>query len=219
MCFSATASFITAGLTGLIGVVTIAKANNVRELPLAAMPLIFAVQQGIEGTLWLSLPVAPEGALSSLMTHMFLVFALAFWPVYAPSAAWLIEPELGRRRLMVVCLLIGIAVAGYFFATVLTIPHTACIGDGRIEYRIGSTAPVSVGGLYLLATGIALLISSHRAVALMGVIVTVGSLVSYYFYWDAFVSVWCFFAAASSIVLLAHFEQARMARQAKIARA
>jgi hypothetical protein len=212
MCFSATASFVTAGVTGLIGIATIARAGSARELPLAMMPLIFAVQQGVEGALWLTLPVSPDGGLSSVLTHVFLVFALAFWPVFAPSAAWFIEPELARRRVMVICLLIGIAVAAYFIATALTIPHTACISDGHIEYRTGSKAPLSVGGLYLVATGIALLISSHRAVALTGWIIFLGSIASYYFYQDAFVSVWCFFAAASSIILLVHFERARVAR-------
>jgi hypothetical protein len=50
-----------------------------------------------------------------------------------------------------------------------------------------------------------------------GWIVFLGSIASYYSYWEAFVSVWCFFAAASSIVLLVHFERARAGRQAKAA--
>jgi hypothetical protein len=40
----------------------------------------------------------------------------------------------------------------------------------------------------------------------------VGSIVAYAFYWEAFLSVWCFFAAAGSVVILAHFEHARRTR-------
>ena len=214
MCFSATASFFTAAVTGLIGVATIGRANNVWELPLAAIPLIFAGQQAIEGMLWLTLPVAPEGGASSLLTQLFLVISLAFWPVYAPFAVQLVESVAFRRRIMVGCLLLGVAVAGYFLATTLSLPQTACISEGHIVYRTGSAAPVSIGSLYLLATGVALLLSSYRAVALLGWIVFVGSLVSYYFYWDIFISIWCFFAAAASAVLLFHFERVRIARLA-----
>jgi hypothetical protein len=57
MCFSAPASFITAGITGAIGVVALTRINEPRELPLAGTPLLFALQQGIEGLLWLKLPL------------------------------------------------------------------------------------------------------------------------------------------------------------------
>lgn len=216
MCFSANASFFTAAVTGFIGVATIVKAGSLREIPLAAIPLIFAAQQAVEGMLWLTLPIAPHGELAFLLTQSFLIISLALWPVYAPFAAHLIEPEPARRHIMAACLLIGVAVAGYYLTTTLTMPQTACINDGHIVYQTGSGAPLSVGSLYLLATGVALLISSHRAVALLGSIVFVGSVVSYFFYRDVFVSVWCFFAAAASVVLFLHFEHVRLARLANV---
>ena len=49
MCFSATASFSAASITGVIGVATLRQVKHPRELLLAAMPLLFAVQQAIEG--------------------------------------------------------------------------------------------------------------------------------------------------------------------------
>lgn len=205
MCFSADASFISAAITGVIGVATITQPRTIREMPLAAMPLLFSVQQAVEGILWLTLPAAGEGVLSSLLTHLYLGFALAFWPVYAPVSAWLIEPRSARRLAMAACLLVGVGVALYFVFSVLTLPHAARIDGGHIVYTVGVAAPFSVGGLYLFATGIALALSSYRPVALMGVIVFVGSVASYAFYYHAFVSVWCFFAAASSILLLVHF--------------
>jgi hypothetical protein len=62
MCFSPLASFTTAALTGVIGVVAIGRVARPSELPLAAIPLFFGVQQAIEGGLWLVLPAAPTGA-------------------------------------------------------------------------------------------------------------------------------------------------------------
>jgi hypothetical protein len=73
--------------------------------------------------------------------------------------------------------------------------------------------------LYLVATAITPLLSSHRAVALLGAIVLAGWLFAYFMYWEAFASVWCFFAAAGSIVILMHFERVRQMEWAAGARA
>jgi uncharacterized membrane protein len=54
-----------------------------------------------------------------------------------------------------------------------------------------------------------LIASSRRAIIVLGAIILVGSVVAYAFYWEAFMSVWCFFAAAASVVILGHFEWAR----------
>jgi hypothetical protein len=54
------------------------------------------------------------------------------------------------------------------------------------------------------AIGLPLLMSSQRTVVVLGAIV-----VAYALYWEAFVSVWCFFAAAASVAILCHFEWSR----------
>jgi hypothetical protein len=52
----------------------------------------------------------------------------------------------------------------------------------------GARQPDSVGVAYIAATGLPLLMSSQRTVVVLGAIV-----VAYALYWEAFVSVWCFF--------------------------
>ena len=213
MCFYASASFVTAGITGAIGVVALTRVNAPRELPFAATPLLFALQQGIEGMLWLNLPVAPGGgSLSTALTFLYLFFAEAFWPLYAPIAAWLIEPSEHRRHLMVVCLGVGAGVGSYLLWWLLGHPHLATILDGHIVYVTEYQHPVAVGVAYLAATGLPLLLSSQRTVVVLGAIVLAGLLVAYTFYWEAFVSVWCFFAAAASVAILCHFEWSRRRR-------
>jgi hypothetical protein len=215
MCFSATASFVTAGVTGAVGIATLMKVSRAQEIPLAAFPLIFAAQQTAEGLLWLTLPAAPGSAVASELTQVFLILSLLFWPIFAPFAAYAAEPEPLRRRVIIGCLAAGLLVAGYFLATVIPTAPAACISGGHIQYGV-SQSPLSVGGLYLIATAGALCISSIRAVALLGWIIFIGSVASYLLYWDAFLSVWCFFAAGASVVLLLHFESRRVARAASI---
>ena len=212
MCFSATASFVSAGITAAVGFYAVSRTSDVRELPLASMPLFFAAQQFIEGSLWLTLPVAPESAAPSLLSHSYLVFALIFWPLFGPFAALSIEPDALRRRMIGACLAVGAAVAVYFGWTMLTVPHRAMIAAQHIRYEVADT-PVYVGGAYVAATTFGLLVSSHRAVALLGLIVLAGSIVSYAVYMETLVSVWCFFAAAASVVIAGHFSWAASRRR------
>lgn len=209
MCFSPVASFVTAGLTGAIGVVCLARVNHPRELPLAMTPLIFGVQQAIEGGLWLSLPTAPHSSLVAGLTLAFLFFAEVFWPVYAPLAARSLEPDARRRRLMLACLAIGVGVAGILLWRLLTGPRVAEIANSCIVYRTMPGDPIPIGLGYLAATSLPLVLSSRRAILVLGGVTLTGCVVAYAFYWEAFLSVWCFFAAAASIVILSHFEWSR----------
>jgi hypothetical protein len=212
MCFSAQASFVAAGITGAIGIVTLARVNEPRELPFAATPLLFAFQQAAEGLLWLNLPSAPDGSLTTVLTFLYLFLAEAFWPLYAPLAVWLIEPSVHRRNLMVVCLGVGAGVSAYLLWWLLGHSHIATIQDGHIVYATESRHTDAIGVACLAATGLPLLLSSQRTVVVLGAIVLAGLVVAYAFYWEAFVSVWCFFAAAASVVILCHLEWSRRGR-------
>jgi hypothetical protein len=212
MCFSAAASFVTAGTTGVIGIISLTRVNERRELPLAATPILFALQQSVEGLLWLDLPLAPDGAITTGLTFIFLFFSEVFWPVYAPIAVLLIEPSEQRRRIIVFCAAVGVGVGLYLLWWILTQPYGAVILEGHIVYVTGQKHSDAVALSYLAATSLPLVLSSRRTVVALGAIILVGSVVAYVSYWEALVSAWCFFAAAASIVILGHFEWSRRQR-------
>ena len=171
MCFSATASFVTAGIVTAVGAAALCRVKDARDLPLAATPVLFGVQQSIEGWLWLNLPVAPDSSTSAGLTLLYLLFAEVFWPVYAPIAVWLVEPSERRRQLVVVCLAVGVAVGAYLLWPLLTRPHGAAILHGHIVYVTGSRQPDSVGLAYLAATGLPLILSSQRTLVALGAVI------------------------------------------------
>lgn len=213
MCFSATASFLTSAVTGAAGVAALQRTAHRREWPLASIPLFFAVQQSVEGALWLALPVAPEGPACVALTNTFLVFALLFWPLYAPLAALAIEHDPLRRRAILACALAGLGVSLYLLSVLVGSTHEALLKDGHIIYDSRPPPDPLTGIFYLIATGLAPAFSSHRAVNLLSLVVVTGSLIAWFAYWDAFVSVWCFFAAAASVVIVLHFERARVSER------
>lgn len=219
MCFSASASLVAAAISGTAGAVCLARARHWSDLPLAAIPLVFAGQQTIEGFLWLSQEHKALSDLSAELTEGFLLLALVFWPVYAPLATLLAEPDRRRRMWMMACLAAGLTVAVYFFISLGASPRTASIDGAHIVYSSDPELPVLIRLFYPIATSLALMLSSHKMVAICGVLIFIGSVVSYWMYWNAFTSVWCFFAALSSGLLVLHFEKVRRARAADDRRA
>jgi hypothetical protein len=120
MCFSATASFVAAGVTGMVGAAAVSRISQQSEMPLAAIPLFFAAQQAVEGALWLTLPLAPDGPVSTSLTYLFLLFAKVFWPFFVPFSVLLVESELIRRRILIALCAAGAAVAIFFLGSIVT---------------------------------------------------------------------------------------------------
>lgn len=204
MCFSATASFTAAAVIGGVGTVTLWKAAKLREpalLPIAAFPALFAAQQAIEGLLWLDLARPEPGVCRPLLVHAFLGYAEIFWPVFAPLAAWLVEPERWRRWLIGLCLAVGVALSGYLLWMMIGNPYTASAATGHIVYRNDVDYPTGIDIPYVLATTISLLLSSHRMVQLLALVILVGFATAYVGYRESYISVWCFFAAVASVLV------------------
>ena len=207
MCFSATASFASAALLSVLGGLAVRRAPPGKEMWLAAMPLVFAAQQGIEGLLWLALRPPHDPQLSRHLALAFLVTAQVLWPVYAPLAAMLTEPRQDRRRLMAPGFGLGVAVAAWLAWSLATRPFGASIEGGHIIYLTGHT-PLLIEMGYVAATCLPLMMSTQRSVALLGAIVFAGAATTYLVYFDSFISVWCFFGALASGVVLFHFYRA-----------
>ncbi|MBI4921264.1 MAG: hypothetical protein HY834_05905 [Devosia nanyangense] len=211
MCFSATASFAAAAVTGVLGLMTLGRAHGQAQFVLAATPMIFAVQQAIEGTLWLALETGTGGAIVTNLTYAYLLFAEAWWPVFVPVAVLLVEPDEQRRRFIMLTLGVGLAVGAYLFWIVFSAQPRAAIIDDHLVYATGRPSAFIAQPAYLVATVAPLLLSSQCVLKALGLVVLVGAVTAYLLYAAAFVSVWCFFAAVASAVLVYHFARLKQA--------
>lgn len=210
MCFSATASFVAGTTLVAAGTVVLRRARRRAELPYAAIPLLFGIQQLIEGVIWLTFRFdAP--LLNPAMTFVYSLFSHVLWPMYVPFAALAIEPRASRRRWMLVLAAAGSAAGLYLLYNMLRFPIEARAVGGHIEYASPHFYALLVMAGYLAGTCLSLLFSSHRTVALFGAAALASFLVSYLFYIRWLISVWCFFAAALSLLVLLHFATRREA--------
>jgi len=203
MCFSAEASFSAATLLAIVGYATISDTRNKKELCLAAIPLIFALQQFSEGLLWVALGYnMADSILGMVGKYLFLFTAYVNWPVWLPISLYLAEENQTRKNIIGACFLVGAIFVIWNMTMVLGEPITVGIVDHSIQYSAydpGTQAEfLFMRFLYVAAVLIPTFASSYRYMWVFGLIVGITFLVAGYFYHHTFTSVWCFFAAVTS---------------------
>lgn len=195
MCWSATAD-LTAGIcVGAIGVACVARVRRVRDLPLAALPLLLGAHQIVEAVVW------DSGGGAGPATTAWAVIALPLLALWVPLAVLAASPS-GSRRRLAVPVASGVATAATLSYYLATREVTAEIRGHTIGYAVHLPQPEIVVAGYLLATIGALLLSADRTVRMLGVLVAVGAVICTVIWRLEFVSTWCAFAALASVVML-----------------
>ena len=212
MCFSAPASFSASAVLMIIGVLTINKTKTNKELLFASIPILFAIQQLVEGLLWLELAGGGWWLLSGsdaqhFLTQSYAVFVGVVWPILPSLSLLLLEPKPPRKNSMLVILAVGVGIAIYTLNQITIYPISASVAENCITYGYPTPQPHFMLVFYVIATCAAFFISSHRFVWWLGMVNIVAFSVSYHFYSYDLTSVWCFFAAAISGLIYWHFHK------------
>jgi len=205
MCFSAEASFIVGGTLLIISVATVRKTIYKKDLPIALIPLIFAIQQILEGFLWVSLLNHDTSQIQFWLSNIYGVFIGIIWPLFVPFAVYCAETDSKRRKIIASIGLAGLGLAIYTSIGLADEPIIAKIINHSINYKhhVGVYQLVIV--LYLLATCVPFIFSSYKHLYITGIIITLGFFVAYFTFLETFASVWCFFAAIASTLIYFYF--------------
>ena len=206
MCFSAIASFTAGTVLIAFGGFTARRARRPAELPFALIPALFGAQQLIEGALWMTFS-GQEAHLNAILTHLYSLFSHVLWPLYIPIAILLLEPVLWRRWLISGVAMAGAATAVFLLYFLVMEPTVSRAVGMHIEYVSPHFYTKTVLPFYVLATCASSLLSSHPAVRWFGVATTGSLILAAAVYTTWFISVWCFFAAAISVIVLLYFVQ------------
>jgi len=209
VCFSAEADFVGAAVIGVIGVATLAEPHDRRELPLAALPLGFALHQATEGFVWLGLEKHVPAAAGQVAMYAYLAYAWVLLPLLVPLAVMLAEPLRSRRRLLGVLTALGTVVAGHLAISMSTNHLTARIAGHTIEYGGAGTNADFFTVLYVVATCGAFLLSSHRRVQWFGVANLAAVFLLVWIQSEGLTSLWCVWGAVASVLIYLHFVERR----------
>ena len=204
MCFSATASFgASAGLFG-IGLLSLKNSDSKAQKILAAIPLMLSVQQIFEGILWLSISNPAYSDWVKTSTYGFLIFAQVIWPIFIPLTLTLLEKEAIRKKILMIFLALGVLQAIFMGYGLIVFPAESSISGSHIRYDMAFPAANTwYGGVfYILATGFSPFVSSIKKINLIGVIILFTYLFTRIFYGYYVISIWCYFAALISFVIL-----------------
>lgn len=205
MCFSANASFITAGVLTIIGLISVSISRTRSEQLLSLTAFFFAIQQATEGFLWLNLP-SGNTIISTFATYLYLFYVYFFWPLWMPLVVSFYEQDWLRKIAMYICTLAGFFIALYGLQALVINGAYAKIEHLHIQYIFNVPFPFIFGlllnTLYCIATIIPLLICSRPLVWICGVTLAASYVISQIFYYAFFTSVWCFFGSLTSLLIL-----------------
>ncbi len=201
MCYSATASFTASAFLLSAGIFAVFKAH--RQAPeyllLALVPIIFGIQQAIEGSVWLHIHTLTPALL-------YLFFAYFLWPGYIPYSLYFIEKNPKKRKQLMYLSLSGTLVGMCLYLPILfkwvqldilTLSHSLCY-----NLQLPSIIIYTLAVLYLICMVWATFISSDQRLRFFGIMLTFSYIMSYLFFRYAFTSVWCFLSACLSIFII-----------------
>lgn len=206
MCFSANVSFGAGIVLAGTGAIAMARVKTWKMLPFASTPLFFGLQQVVEGIYWLSGSEPAWVPWQGFLSQLYLIIAFVVWPIYVPIGSWLMEPDPGRKRKISYAIWVGAACGAYFLYMLLSDPPVGQLDCAHIQYNFW--VPFKnlffdcVLGWYVAAMIAPLFLSSFRGMKLMGAAILGSLALSMLIYTQFVISVWCFFSAILSVIVI-----------------
>jgi hypothetical protein len=199
MCFSAIVSFSAAVGLSLLGIATISRTTSKQELILAAFPCLFALQQALEGFVWLGKSGSDLSSINPIATYGFLLFASLLWLVLSPLSIYCLEQDLNRRRFLLGLTIGGLLLGTYLFGWIIYHGVNPQTFSGNLFYDLSFIPGYEViKYLYLMVIVLPFEIAQNTSLKIFGGLVLFSFSLSQIFFQITMVSVWCFFAAVLS---------------------
>lgn len=203
MCFSAWSSFASAGALGLIGTAALTRARPRRDVPVASLPLLFALHQAVEGLVWVAVRQR-EPTLRYWAAHLYLVFAWGLVPALVPAGVALVEPVPWRRSVLWAAAALGALVGTWLLLEAFRTPIDVHVREHRMAYEYQGPARDELIVAYVAASTASVFMSSRRWLRWFAFALAIGLAASVITSPHAFISVWCLFAAVGSALIYLH---------------
>lgn len=206
MCFSTVGSFGVGTVLVAAGCYTAKKAKEKDRnyLAFACLPLIFGIQQIIEGFVWIGL-LHHHQLLVQVGTLLFTFIAIGFWPFFVPLSMFFAE---GKKRLVVHQFLFALVLVGgfvglYSYLPMLTgiLPLTTKIVHHSISYdtNVPNILKNLNSFIYFFLVIIPFLVIPSASLRVFAVLLVISLVTASFFFFSTYLSVWCLFAAILSL--------------------
>src|SRR3990170_214045 len=209
MCFSAEASYAAAAVLLPAGGLAMqrAYATNRNYLPIAALPVLFGLQQLFEGLVWTGNALSSD-AMVQRYSLAYMFFSWLAWPVWIPFSAYFLEPC--RRRYIYLIF----AIMGGMLGAIQYFPYFAHEGwlvtkffpnaisyQGTVLFDFIMRREIT-NAIYFFVIVAPLLTSSDRHAQIFGILISAVASVTYLFFQFAYISAFCFGGALMSLYIV-----------------
>jgi Family of unknown function (DUF6629) len=208
VCFSPEADVAAGIVVGAVGIDALRRVTDRRELLLASLPLAFAAHQLVEAFVWWGSRGQVEARVGDVATWIYLIFAFAL-PVIVPAAVLSTERDRGRRRIMSAFVGLGAIVTLVLFAALVGGPVGASAHHMHIAYELRIPAGGLMTALYVVSVCGALLASTRPTIRWFGIVNGFAVIVLALAIRDGFASLWCVWAAVTSVLIDLHLRHTR----------
>lgn len=206
MCVSAEVDIAAGVIVGIVAADALRHVQDPSRLPLALLPVALALHQLVEVVVWWGLDgtVSADTGLAAARAYLVIAFAL---PMALPYMVALMEPDPGRRRVIGRLWAAGVATGVLLVAGVVSGPvATTDMGD-HVFYEAALVGGVPLTAAYVTVTLGCLLLSSHRFLVAFGLANLAAVVVLAVATRSGFVSLWCAWAALTSLGIAVHLRR------------
>ncbi|MCW2795494.1 DUF6629 family protein [Nocardioides sp.] len=203
MCFSVEADLIAGVALLPVGVLALREVRHPREVPFASLPLLFALHQLVEALVWAGASGDVSDGVQRAAALAYVLFALPVLPTLVPLAVLMLEPRDARLRVAPFVAL-GLVVSAYLTVAVLQGPVEVRVHAHALAYGVGLENVTLWTVLYIAAVIGPSLLSGYPSIVAFGVLNLVGLTVVALLYREAFASLWCVYAACTSVLIVLH---------------
>ena len=207
MCFSAGADVAAGMVIGAVGLDGLRYVRRPAERWLASLPIVLAAHQLVEAVVWLGLQDRVGEDVWRPALGLYLTIAFGILPVLVPLAVGALEPP-ARRGPTRAFVVIGAVVSAVLMYAVVRGPVDARIQDLHVAYSVNLWNGGALVALYLAATCGPMLFSGFRHVRWFGIANLIVAGLLAWLSQEAFISLWCLWAAVTSVAIGVHLRAA-----------
>lgn len=207
MCFSAQADTVAGLVVTAIGVDALRQVQRPEERVLGTLPVLLGAHLLVEAVVWEGLTGERSAQVGRWAMWVYLAFALGVLPVLVPLAVRGLEPDPGRRRSMARLAVVGAVLAAVYVAAMVHGPVSVRIDGHHLAYRLGIDYGGPLAAVYALVACAPPMLSRERPVALFGLANLAAVVVLTWLQSSALTSLWCAWAAVSSVAIAAHLRR------------
>ncbi len=216
MCFSAEADVVAGLVVTTVGVDALRQAHRPAERALGMLPVLLGAHLLVEAVVWWGETGQVAASTGRLAMWIYLAFALCALPVLVPFAVRAVEPDVGRRRTMAWLGSAGVVLAAVYLMALVDGPVHVRIDGRHLAYDLGLDHGGLLAGVYAVVACAPPMLSSHRRVALFGAANLLAVVVLTWIESSALTSLWCAWAAVTSVAIAAHLHREHQPPEVRI---